>query len=160
MPLSTIDSLGPAGNVTVSAAGIVTHSTNPSFWYTLSADQTSYPSDSGSTTTVKFNQLIANVGNAYNPTTGLFTAPATGTYAFYVGILCSANFDQVWSIINGSRVNSFVVGVNATNQSGSCIQRLNLGDTFGVKVYSGTTPTTVTITSNSLHTFFSGCLIG
>ncbi|XP_078317585.1 complement C1q-like protein 3 [Crassostrea virginica] len=34
--------------------------------------------------TLIFNQVISNVGDGYNPKTGIFTAPMDGMYVFYV----------------------------------------------------------------------------
>ena len=31
-----------------------------------------------------FNAVLSNIGNGYNPKTGVFTAPIDGTYVFYV----------------------------------------------------------------------------
>ena len=37
--------------------------------------------------TLVFNQVISNVGNGYDPKTGVFTAPKAGTYVFYVAAM-------------------------------------------------------------------------
>ena len=36
---------------------------------------------------MKFNQVISNVGRGYNNVTGIFTAPYSGLYAFYVQLV-------------------------------------------------------------------------
>ena len=45
--------------------------------------------------TVKFDGIISNVGNHYNPVTGHFTCPQTGVYAFSLNIM-SHNFKQAY----------------------------------------------------------------
>ena len=49
--------------------------------------------------TLKFDKVIYNAGNAYNPATGLFIAPTDGTYLFYghVGI-CSPPLEHTSSM--------------------------------------------------------------
>ena len=37
--------------------------------------------------TVVFDQAVTNVGNAYNPTNGIFTAPVPGVYVFYLNLM-------------------------------------------------------------------------
>nr|XP_034332646.1 chromosome partition protein Smc-like [Crassostrea gigas] len=37
--------------------------------------------------TLMFNVVLTNVGNGYNPSTGVFTSPGEGTYVFYVSAL-------------------------------------------------------------------------
>ena len=41
------------------------------------------PSSTLNRRTLVFNQVISNIGNGYNNCTGVFSAPATGTYVFY-----------------------------------------------------------------------------
>ena len=36
--------------------------------------------------TLKFDYVVYNAGNGYNPQTGFFTAPSAGTYAFYINV--------------------------------------------------------------------------
>ena len=40
---------------------------------------------------LKFDKIINNNGNAYNPTTGTFTAPFNGTYQFSIVMLNAVN---------------------------------------------------------------------
>lgn len=36
---------------------------------------------------IRFDQVVTNAGSAYNPVTGHFTAPVTGTYVFYAQLM-------------------------------------------------------------------------
>lgn len=52
-------------------------------------------------TTILFNNITFNVGNGYNPATGLFTAPITGIYHFKAEILLHNTYGEyrlyMWS---------------------------------------------------------------
>ena len=50
----------------------------------------SYP-DIAPYTVIKFSQVVTNIGNAYNSSTGEFTVPWPGVYVFYSNILSGEN---------------------------------------------------------------------
>lgn len=76
---------GGSGNVL--AAGTI-QSSNPRFLATASTSASNV-TGGGQTHTVVFNNEITDVGAGYNPATGIFTAPVTGTYMFSAGVLVS-----------------------------------------------------------------------
>lgn len=50
-----------------------------------------------------FPQIVTNNGNGYNPSTGKFTAPADGTYVFFVTVVSNyKNYIYLDIVHNGS----------------------------------------------------------
>ena len=41
----------------------------------------------GTKSTLRFDKTITNIGNGYDPSTGIFTAPVTGVYGFSVNMM-------------------------------------------------------------------------
>jgi hypothetical protein len=57
------------------------------FTVTFSHDDSDDGIPLGPHQTLKFDRVVTNAGNGYDPTTGLFTAPVAGYYAFYLFIM-------------------------------------------------------------------------
>ena len=115
---------------------------------------------SSQTNPVIWNVASLNIGNHYNTSTGRFTAPVPGTYAFWCGMFQSVAVSQLWPIINGVRDRSFVLeNTGNANIAGSFTVYLNANDTIGIHSWSGGN-TSVTIYDNFWHNFFGGALVG
>ena len=65
--------------------------------------------------TVIFDNVITNVGGAYNNSTGVFTAPQDGTYMIQATIRASHG-EEIWANLSVNK--SRVVSVNARGTDG------------------------------------------
>ncbi|XP_028277041.1 complement C1q-like protein 4 [Parambassis ranga] len=110
-------------------------------------------------TVLVFKHVVTNIGNAYSPETGLFTAPVTGAYHFewYIGVHGPSptsaglfkNSDQIFLAWEQQ-----TAGLFGTAANGVMLQ-LKAGDQVSVRLWAGTK-----IFDNLYHhTTFSGHLL-
>ena len=147
--------------IVVSSTGAVTTPYQPSFY--------AYPSTAtvGSNTTVikaLFQTAVHNIGNHYNASTALFTAPVAGSYQFNT----NCRFDGVTAAYHNLRFfknNVYLYGSYAISTLDGSYNTLSLGvvtnlqvnDTVSVHVYvSGDSSWNIEPSSSS----FSGYLLG
>jgi hypothetical protein len=118
-------------------------------------------SSSWNSGTLVFPVVITNVGNAYNPSTGIFTAPTNGNYVFFVNVQSyGGNSIYVDIVLNGSRKVRTMVssGSGEYGDAGPNLVVLTLqkGDNVWIKHSGGTGYFTYL---SSPVTTFSGFLI-
>lgn len=154
-----VDNIAGASRMEIDGSGRVTMPYQPYFYADMSSDFTTWVPNN-QTQAIVYNRATINIGNHYSTTTGLFTAPVTGVYQFYVGVYSElTSFEQIWYILNGARMTSFVAGVLAINQPGAFFVKLSANDTVGIHPYVNI-GSNRTITVNGYHTFFYGHLVG
>ncbi|POB13417.1 tail fiber domain-containing protein [Halobacteriovorax sp. DA5] len=119
-----------------------------------------------SATTVKYTTELYDASNSYDPSTGLFTAPEAGIYAFSANVYptggaAGSSNEYVGIYVNGSPVHfdQRHGSADSGRQSTSRIIKLNAGDVVDIRAYH-TVSTTQTLTSSSRQDWnFSGVKI-
>lgn len=87
--------------------------------------------------TIPFLKIITNLGYGYDITTGEFTAPASGSYVFYLNIVSSANFESAL-LVNGIHKMLVYSSTSTPNDAGfasgsnKTVLELNTGDVVRV----------------------------
>uniref|UniRef100_A0A8C2CML8 C1q domain-containing protein n=1 Tax=Cyprinus carpio TaxID=7962 RepID=A0A8C2CML8_CYPCA len=110
--------------------------------------------------TLTYRNVFTNIGNAYNPITGIFTAPLKGVYMFNFSIYGSATSSTpstVSIVKNGERV---VVAHGhqdqyAVNSSKGVVLILEVGDVVYLRLWSGAR----IYDNQNNHITFSGYLL-
>jgi len=116
-------------------------------------------------TAIPFDKVLLNDGARYNSTTGTFTAPLSGIYAFTFTFdtklsalvrLAIDGVNQIDGVANGHRG---ATGINQIDMGGNvCIVHMNHGQTVTVQV-DGNDGTTINSSENFRLTTFSGFLL-
>ncbi|XP_066568594.1 cerebellin-1 [Amia ocellicauda] len=128
---------------------------------------TLYVSDTGESQTGPFNteitlvykKVYTNIGNAYNPTTGIFTAPVKGVYDFsYSAFKNSAQTMGVMLYKNGKRIVIVYDNIAQDSQdsaSNRAILQMDVGDQAYLVLYANSQ---IYDNGNNYNTF-SGVLL-
>jgi hypothetical protein len=153
---SRIDS---SGRLLVSSFGA-----QPRFHVERAGNQTGYNSTTTGDSVVLYNSAIDNIGSHFNTSTGKFTAPVTGMYAFQASAYTTGTaFTQCWLVKNGSRgFYTDCVYQNGASSGiivGTWIIYLAANDSIGFHPYNPT-DSSQTIEANVYHTWFKGYLLG
>ena len=159
---------------TIDSSGIYHNTNQPAFFAYLNTTLANVTGDDNKVT-VPFDTAPLNVGNCFNTSTGIFTAPIAGAYIFnssitLIGLNSSATFTQYYSIFN---INGFEGFLDKNTQilpikdgdfycvSSSIQFQMNGGDTL--KVYPNVVGHSKTVgyagkTGSTIRCFFSGYL--
>lgn len=94
---------------------------------------------------IVFNNMTVNLGNGYNPGTGVFRSPQSGLYMFAFGISSHGNSVQTYLTKNGRAVGVSAItdpkGITVDDSSTSfAVLRLDRDDEISVNRYSAQDP--------------------
>ncbi|XP_063073936.1 complement C1q-like protein 4 [Engraulis encrasicolus] len=112
------------------------------------------------TTNLAFNRIIVNIGNAYNPNTGIFTAPIRGVYFFIVFAFGKGSMPTGAYLYKNEEKIVYAYAYAPSSDywlkpSNGASLLLEVGDEVCIKVYSGES-----VYDNwNHHTSFSGHLL-
>uniref|UniRef100_A0A8C6UP40 C1q domain-containing protein n=1 Tax=Neogobius melanostomus TaxID=47308 RepID=A0A8C6UP40_9GOBI len=110
-------------------------------------------------TTLVFKHVVSNIGNAYNPNTGFFTAPVRGAYhfEFYIFVHGGSHSSAVWLVKNGEHI--FMAYEHQTNGAGTSANGATLLLETGDVVFLRLAQNNVIRDSQNHHSTFSGHLL-
>ncbi len=154
---SNMFTVGSTPNIIQTASNSIAYASgNPSFsaWHTTTQAQN---------TVLLFNSIVFNVGSAYNPATGVFTAPTAGVYHFRVQI-CIPNTVGDWRVYlvasgKQQRQTIFYQGITTLGvHTLSCegIYNMSSGDTI-YSLYTGPAGTNIFNGTSANH--FTGYMV-
>ncbi|XP_052058860.1 complement C1q-like protein 3 [Mytilus californianus] len=125
----------------------------PAFQSMLTQPQT--PGDKG---VIKFDKIVTNIQNGYNPTTGIFTTPVAGVYQFSYTVMTQAGKYLVVYISHNNikQQTTWLKGSSHETGTVNIILNLKKGDQVAVKSQGNFT---IHSDSNNLYSSFSGYLI-
>lgn len=86
---------------------------------------------------IKFDKVITNIGNGFDPHTSHFTAPLNGTYHFAMSYLSNKDYADVYLCVNGAIVLEMYGVNNAGTGSGVAILHLVKDDQVWLKLDPG-----------------------
>ncbi|XDV25673.1 hypothetical protein PO909_029551 [Leuciscus waleckii] len=108
--------------------------------------------------TLTYRKVFTNIGNAYNPITGVFTAPLKGAYMFRIFVYGYGGTTASVSIIKNGEHMVMAHDIQAQdriNSSNGVVLILEVGDVVYVRLWSGTR----IADSYNNHNSFSGFLL-
>ncbi|CAM4570945.1 unnamed protein product [Leuciscus chuanchicus] len=108
--------------------------------------------------TLTYRNVFTNIGNAYNPITGVFTAPLKGAYMFRISIYGHGGILATVSIVKNGEHTVIAHDIQAQdrlNSSNGVVLILEVGDVVYVRLESGTR----IADGQSNHNTFSGFLL-
>ncbi|XP_035846741.1 complement C1q-like protein 2 isoform X4 [Sander lucioperca] len=126
----------------------------------LAGGQVAYVGPFSAHTTLIFKNVVTNIGNAYNPTTGVFTAPVRGAYHFEWTVSTPAdNSHASGAVLVKNSENVFLAyedqATGSMTSSKAVALFLDVGDVVFVRVWANTRA----YDDPGHHTTFSGHLL-
>ncbi|ROL46311.1 Complement C1q-like protein 4 [Anabarilius grahami] len=119
----------------------IKESSRVAFTASMSATESTSRGPFSTETKLIFDKVLTNVGNAYNPVTGVFTAPVKGVYYFRYSGSAFASHDMGLSIFKGTArfVSSYEYNSGERNDqmSNGAVMELDVGEEVHVRLWVG-----------------------
>lgn len=146
--------------MTIDAGGRVTMPSQPGFLAYRNAD-VSY----GTGATIVFDTETYDTASNYNNTTGIFTAPITGTYELCTTVHYADNASSTWEVrifTTGARYMVGSAGATTAGVTNGCVlASMAASDTAYVEITTGDIAVDILgLTSSIRRTWFTGRLVG
>lgn len=131
-----------------------------SAFHVMFSGEANAPMDVGSRATLKFDNIVTNLGSGYNVETGVFTAPYSGVYFFTLGAMPWHGYVLELAItMSGKRVLAQTYGgklsvENLIRDTVSATVHLEMGQQVWVEHYYGQT-----VVRQNYYTTFTGLLV-
>ena len=152
---ATVFSTNATERMRINASGYVTKPNQPGFNVRFNTSNSTSPTGID---TVKFTQIVTNIGSHYSTSTGRFTAPVSGFYQFNLSMYFQNGTNYVGSMLQKSDgtiyYNFSSVGPDVFVYTSQAVY-LNQNDYMYTRTYCGGATTTV-----RQYSYFSGYLIG
>jgi hypothetical protein len=127
----------------------------------FSAYVSTYETDLSKDHTIKFDRIVTNIGNHYNPNSGTFTAPQHGLYVFTWNLYChGGGYIHSQVVVNSNAVNAMFTSAqgltNVRTTTGIVVVEVNQGDVVYVRTHPTQAPAGNLYSHSNWRSTFSG----
>ncbi|KAJ8301819.1 hypothetical protein KUTeg_020806 [Tegillarca granosa] len=109
--------------------------------------------------TIVYDNVVTNIGLAYDKFTGIFTAPVRGIYEFSFSISSSAGFTQGFLVKNGELILGIYSGIVKNSTWGLASSTVSMHLNKGDRMFVNEEDSAIATIHSGNMTYFTGHLI-